>query len=483
MIQTIKSCAGVFCRRLCILIAVIVSLTSITSAQAVSNEEENILTLSREGDVKKVEKFLDDGGEIDLKNEDGMTAFQLALWGNHIHTASFLLEHSADPLVTDKQGANALQFLIRSKLFNVGFYGFNTFEMSLMANQKGQSTEPYASTVEMAKFLLEKGVSVNWKDKTGRTPLHDAAMFNNPELLNLFISNGADINAEDKHQHTALYEAVYRKHDKLVPVLLKHGAEIEPEIVDRAIRSNAFDITKILTQHGAQLHYRHLVSAVRLPDKKMAEFLISQGVPINPQEKEVEYTALTEAISSGSIETAKLLIKKGANVNYALKNGVTPLHRAAERGNLPLVKMLIEQGAALDARTNNGSTSLVYAINARQTEIAVFLIGKNADIHMTNKGGSTLLHIAAIRNQDAVAKLLIKKGVPVDQRDKHGRTPLLIAAEYGASATLETLIENGANINAVNREGKTALELAQENGSTGVAYILKNHEGRTKQND
>ena len=62
--------------------------------------------------------------------------------------------------------------------------------------------------IEVVKYLIAQGASVNAKDCDGATPLHDAAMVcPNPEVLEYLIAQGADVNAIDVDGGTPLDNA------------------------------------------------------------------------------------------------------------------------------------------------------------------------------------------------------------------------------------------------------------------------------------
>ena len=86
---------------------------------------------------------------------------------------------------------------------------------------------------------------------------------------------------------------------------------------------------------------------------------------------------------NGHLAVVKYLIKEGANVNQADKNGVTPLFMSAQNGHLEVVEYLIENGANVNQGTKNGKTALAVAICNDHTSVAKFVLKKDANIETT----------------------------------------------------------------------------------------------------
>jgi ankyrin repeat protein len=64
---------------------------------------------------------------------------------------------------------------------------------------------------------------------------------------------------------------------------------------------------------------------------------------------------------SRDLETVRILIAQGANVNMAQAGGYGPLHQAAAAGLLELTKILLEAGANPDMPCDQGKTPVDYA--------------------------------------------------------------------------------------------------------------------------
>lgn len=105
----------------------------------------------------------------------------------------------------------------------------------------------------------------------------------------------------------------------------------------------------------------HLAAAFAGPDP--VRLLLEHGahahqVSHNPQRNQ----ALHAAIALGdSLDTIRLLLEAGADVNAAQAGGFTPLHQAASAGKPDLVVLLLESGAQPDALCDQGKLPRDYA--------------------------------------------------------------------------------------------------------------------------
>lgn len=109
----------------------------------------------------------------------------------------------------------------------------------------------------------------------------------------------------------------------------------------------------------------------------------------------------------GHAELVKLLVKKGAHINAADRDGCTPLYWS---WNMDMAQLFIENGADVSAADRDGWTPLHRALHRGHMDIAQLLIEKGADVNAATKDGRTPLHLTLIRGYTEVAQLLIEKG-------------------------------------------------------------------------
>lgn len=94
-------------------------------------------------------------------------------------------------------------------------------------------------------------------------------------------------------------------------------------------------------------------------DALRVAYLLDHGADVN--EPGTGWSPLMLAADSGHLETVRLLLARGAVVNYADQYGWTALHVAAKHRRQGVVRLLLRAGADAKARTSKGSTALAIA--------------------------------------------------------------------------------------------------------------------------
>jgi ankyrin repeat protein len=214
-------------------------------------------------------------------------------------------------------------------------------------------------------------------------------------------------------------------------------------------------------------------------------------------------TALHWAVRYDDLDTADLLIRSGARVSTANREGVTPLQLAAMNGSASMIDKLLKAGAEANAAlTPSGDTALMMAARTGTPEAITVLLEAGANVNAKESwGGTTALMWAASEQHTAAVKLLLDHGADVNARSNfvaaaNGRgfegrtpavpkaeqkveefasgwlTPLMFAAREGDLESARLLVNAGANVNAIAGDGKDALGLAIFNGNYDFASFL-----------
>ncbi|KAJ2953625.1 hypothetical protein O0L34_g1229 [Tuta absoluta] len=86
------------------------------------------------------------------------------------------------------------------------------------------------------------------------------------------------------------------------------------------------------------------------------------------------YTALHYAARCGNVDTCKILLNNGADINAQTSGKATPLHKAAAAGKINTVKFLIQSGADINLQDVDGETLLHKAAGNRNHEVINFIL-------------------------------------------------------------------------------------------------------------
>ena len=159
--------------------------------------------------------------------------------------------------------------------------------------------------------------------------------------------------------------------------------------------------------------------------------LLDRGARIDRQREGLGNSALLEAIQHHRVETALLLIARGADVTLGTQ-GRAPLSAATRNGTDSRVFLaLLERGGVERAR------------NPRDVADA--------------------LHGASRNGRVELVRALLARDVPADlSRGAPGFTPLMVAALDGQPETTRLLIEAGADVNARTDDGQSPLSMARK---------------------
>ena len=173
-------------------------------------------------------------------------------------------------------------------------------------------------------------------------------------------------------------------------------------------------------------------------------------------------TGLMLAAVDGHLDTVKLLIREGADVNLCDSDGVSPLMFACENEEgVDTIKLLIENGADVNALQNDGCTALMIACSNQSSDNAQLLINKGAIVNVDLADGYTPLMIACHNELLDTVKLLIINGADINACRSDGYTILMVACEQvGNSQVIDHLIDSNADINTCTADGLTALGVA-----------------------
>ena len=186
-------------------------------------------------------------------------------------------------------------------------------------------------------------------------------------------------------------------------------------------------------------------------------------------------TELIAAVRNHDIASVKKILDAAPErVNAEDRGGSAPLHHAAGFGTLETMKLLIEMGAQIDARNIRSSTPLHWATS--DTEKVRLLLAHGANINAKTERKRTPVALAAMQRFDiAPLRLLLDKGANPNIASFNGQTPLMDAARAGNVEAMKLLLANKANPSAVAGNGTVPLISAAASRNVEAVKLLLEH--------
>jgi ankyrin repeat protein len=438
-----------------------------------------------------------------------------------------LLAEHVDPNAPGRDGTPALHWVVRADDLEMARLLVRAGADAARADRYGVTPLSLACTnanADMIRLLLDAGANPNASAPTGETALMIAAGAGGLDAVKLLLDRGAALEARDpEFQQTALMIAVRGHHPAIVRYLVEERhADVNART--RTGRTPPWVLPNSVPGFG------HGVGIVRggLPERG-SRYLIPGGL-----------SPLLYAARDGRVESARILVNAGADVNQADANGITPLLMAVTNNHIDVARFLVDQGAAINVSDWYGRTPLWAAVECRNMdvdnaepfengvdrapvlELIRVLLDRGADPdartketppirrHMLRVTGSlswvdfvgqTSFLTASLSGDVTVMRLLLDYGADPYVTTTGGTTALMAAAginwvvdqtyDEGPRALLDAVTlcwELGLDVNAVNAMGLTAVMGAANRGSDAIIEFLvekgarldvKDKEGRT----
>ncbi|KAJ3053449.1 Transient receptor putative cation channel sub A member 1 [Rhizophlyctis rosea] len=239
-----------------------------------------------------------------------------------------------------------------------------------------------------ACLLIQKYVEHVWSRYTTASLLY--LPFRNPEVAEkvavILITRGADVNAQDSHylKRTALHEAALTDCVNLLELLILKGGKLDT--LDRqlssplgcAIRMGHMETVKLLLAKGAPADPNHhlfnqqLILAIMNDQLTMVKFFLE------------EYRANCDKLNlaeAKSLEMVRYLHSKGVSLDSRGFGKRALLHITDD---LNILEYAITNGADLEIKTSNGNTPLMSAASAGRYEVAKLLLKHGAKVQPVN---------------------------------------------------------------------------------------------------
>ena len=416
-------------------------------------------------DAEAVSTLVEQQVDLDATQADGATALHWAVYQDDLDVARRLILAGADAAASNDHGVTPLSLACTN------------------------------ANAAMVGALLGAGADANAAVNSGETVLMTCSRTGDVDAVEALLAAGARVNIKEfSERQSALMWAVAQRHSAVVSLLIEHGADVQARsnvrrfVISRRLQSQ-LKYGERGRNYGSDAQetdvggFTPLLFAARHGDIESARLLLAAGANINDTAPDGS-SVLVVAVYSGHGALAKFLLEQGANSNAAAV-GYTALHAAVMTGDLDVVEALLAHGARPDAQvteatkvTRNGQVLMLdeqllgatpFALAAKYTEAEIMrvLAAAGADAALPLKNGWTPLMLAAGAGW--------RRGV-WDRRDRVLPRELATQAELvdaqGTWAAFQVAIEAGADVTAVDGVGNTALHYIVDKGFDRAVELL-----------
>ncbi|CAN0913522.1 Protein VAPYRIN [Linum grandiflorum] len=301
---------------------------------------------------------------------------------------------------------------------------------------------------DIVQLLLEFGPDVEFRSRSGSTPLEVAAGSGEALIVELLLAHRANTERSETSSWGPIHLTAGAGHLEVLRLLLLKGADVDSFTKDGntalhiAVEQRRRDCARLLLASGARADVRNgrdgdtaLHIAARLGDENMVRVLLQKGganKEIRNRNGQISYDiaaeygharlfdslklgdSLCSAARKGDVRTIQRLIDNGAAVNGRDQHGMTALHRASFKGKIEAVRTLLEKGIDIDSKDEDGYTALHCAVEAGHADVIELLVKKNADVEARTNKGVSALQIAESLHYVGITRVLIACGASKD---------------------------------------------------------------------
>jgi ankyrin repeat protein len=296
---------------------------------------------------------------------------------------------------------------------------------------------------------------------SGETVLHEAAIHDAVNTIELLLSLGLEIDATNRSGFTALHCAVAKISNTGHVVSLLLGHDASTTITDNTGRT----AWHVAAEAGNVIGLETLISLEKLKESAYVTPAKDGFIPIFLAAKEMH----TSAFELLLFDTESL-----ENLPRTCPRGLGLVHYAASLNSIKALRFLLDRGEQLDQKTHNGKTALHFIPAYADVEVVQFLIHAGLKASTVTDDGSTPLH-ALIETEEDIEQTLFDI-LATEETIKLPNNKGLCVLHCTVSSTKNTeefnysirqrgfdiLVRKGADVHATDPTGKSCLQLAFE---------------------
>ncbi|XP_071436582.1 ankyrin repeat domain-containing protein 55 isoform X2 [Pithys albifrons albifrons] len=194
--------------------------------------------------------------------------------------------------------------------------------------------------------------------------------------------------------------------------------------------------------------------------------------------EEIDLTVVYQAAANGDVNTLTAVIREDPSILECCdREGCTPLMHAVSGRQVDTVKLLLKMGANINTQDAYGRTSLSLATYLGWLEGCVSLLRNGAKQNIPDKNGRLPLHAATAEPDVRLLSVLLQQSnlSEINHQDNEGMTSLHWAAFHNRPQHTQTLLHKGADPTLVDKDFKTALHWAVQSGNRILCSIILDH--------
>ena len=311
------------------------------SAHVKKRSPINLYYAAAQGDLESVKYFIENQGQnINLEDNLNQTLLHKAVFNGHLPVVEYLIRNGADLDIKNQLNLDFLDSVALNGHFSV--IKFLEEKNVPIGNLFKAAEKGYLGIV---KYLVEnKAQSVNSKDSSDQTPLHQAAFNGHLNIVKYLVDNGADLNVKNTAGKTPLHYAAAQGDLESVKYFIENQSQ-NPNLKDnlgqtplhQAIFNGRLTVVEYLVRNDADLEIKNQLDLNFLNRVALnAHFsVITYLVDV----KNINIGNLFQAAEKNYLGIVKYFIEgKGEDINAKDDLSQTPLYAAAYNGHLHIVK-------------------------------------------------------------------------------------------------------------------------------------------------
>lgn len=344
---------------------------------------------SRRGDLQQIAGIIQQGANVDGRNEDGRSPLSCAIATDQVAAVRMLLAAGADAHSTPSiSGARWPPLFVAAQ----------------------------AESLSVAALFVEKGASPREKSMSGQQYFYDLVSSCAGEKdsglqgIRFLLERGASPDASSLSGRKAVISAAKRGRVDLMKLLLDHGA---------SAKTNDYTGNSLLT-----------IALDQADSIEMAELILNRGGSPNSTST-TGNPVLADAVSRRNVPFAQLLLAAGAKATGCDYTGqpiivnVIRDTKLTDEDKTELVRLLLQNGASALTKDQGWDTPVLhYAVEKANANVVSLLMENGADASIYRKG-EPLLFSAIQSGKPGMAEALLRNGASANVIDSKGNSPMM----------------------------------------------------------